>query len=369
MATPPVPPVAPSGGMFASQVAVQAPDRFWHDFFYYGVMQSISGPKKTAKSLTGVKILADMSHRGMVIMSGREDSKAVQRLRLEAAGANLDNVFLPENGYDIPTHLDMLRRDIADLSEQGAAKGLDSRVVIVMDTAIKHVEYALDKSDHKAARALSPLAKLCEETESGLIFIDHSLKNIPKNANPDFAVSGGLLGSVRWAGLFGWDPTNKERRVLVPIADQYREPQKAMAFCIETVDVFDPNTGIEIPVGAMVVDEKELDLTDAQKVGCVRISSAEGGPSASKKAEAAEFLTKLLAFGPRPVNTATVNGKTYNGIVQEAEESAISMMTVRRAGDAIGVVKSRHGAGKGSVPFWRLPDGHPALAPGAPSTF
>jgi hypothetical protein len=353
------PSVVPTGGMMASQVAIKAPETFWHDTFYYGVMQSISGPKKTAKSLCSIKVAADMSHVGNVIVSGREDSKAVLRLRLEAAGANLDNVFLPDNGYDIPTEIHKLRADI---------ETLDARVV-VLDTANKHVEVQMDKADHKAARALTPLSKMLEETEAGLIFIDHSLKNIPKSANPDFAISGGLLGSVRKAFLFGWDPTNADRRMLVNVADQYAEPQKAMAFTIETVDVFDPSTGLEIPVGAMHLDEKDIVLSDAQKINVVRVSNTDGqGTSASKRAEAAEFLTKLLAFGPRPVNTATVNGKTYDGVVQTVEEEGMSMMTVRRAAEAIGVIKSRHGSGKGSVPFWRLPDGHPALTPGAPTT-
>jgi len=351
--------IAPQGGVFASSVAIQAPETFWHDTFYYGVMQSISGPKKTAKSLVAIKVAADMSHLHPVILSGREDSKAVLRLRLEAAGANLDNVYLPDNGYDIPTEIHKLRSDIEALGAR----------FIVLDTANKHVEVQMDKADHKAARALTPLSKMLEETDAGLLFIDHSLKNIPKSANPDFAISGGLLGSVRKAFLFGWDPTNGDRRMLVNVADQYAEPAKAMAFTIETVDVFDPATGLEIPVGAMHLDEKDIVLSDAQKVNVVRVSNADGnGGSASKRAEAAEFLTKLLAFGPRPVNTAVVNGKTYEGIVQSVEVEGMSMMTVRRACEAIGVIKSRHGSGKGSVPYWRLPDGHPALAPGAPTS-
>lgn len=379
----------PGRGILASQVAHEAVDRLWHGILIRKGIGMIGGPSGLGKSTAAFKIAADFSQSyGRVIISSKEDARSVQRDRLEAAGGDIHNVIFDQ--YDIPRDIDALEREIV-------AEGIG---LVVMDTAAKHIAAPIDKADHKAAQALSPLADMCDRTGCTVLFIAHTYRNIKaKGSDPLSALPGGLANTARFALLFGADPADATRLVLTRVKDSYesvRTPTngyRAIAFEWDAVEFIDPIKGTPYEVGALRIAEKEVSIGDPlATVRMAKDGDGKSGPSAEKRAEAAEFLSNALAAGPLPVEprgahvclagcgyTAgdscpkcagqVTTGPYLKGLV---ESEGLSWGTILRAQEVIGVVKGRKPGPnpkkrlEGSIAWWRLPDGHPKLHPNAP---
>ena len=59
---------------------------------------------------------------------------------------------------------------------------------------------------------------------------------------------------------------------------------------------------------------------------------------------------------------------TETGLMAVAEMMGISWGTIKRAKTEIEIVSGRKGFGPGSIVYWRLPDGHPDIVKGAPTS-
>ena len=70
-------------------------------------------------------------------------------------------------------------------------------------------------------------------------------------------------------------------------------------------------------------------------------------------------------MAPRDCQFSASTVATGAGHYRHTEQEGLAKATLRRAADEIGLEKPRDGFGKGSVVYWRLPFGHPALNPAA----
>jgi hypothetical protein len=191
---------------------------------------------------------------------------------------------------------------------------------------------------------------------------------------------------------------------MVPVKDQFDEPSPAVAFEFEQED-FDftiNGKSVQRPVSYLTVAEKGVKIGNPVEVVYLQGENGQRGPSQEKRIEAMEFLTEALKDGCRPVKDAWrcdanpngdgnggcgyIAGKVgaekgqcpycgssismIRGLQEDAEGQGISWGTVKRAAPALPVVSAPKGsssAKSGVLHYWRLPDGHPKLAPNAPS--
>jgi hypothetical protein len=163
----------------------------------------------------------------------------------------------------------------------------------------------------------------------------------------------------------------------------------------ETDEVAQKN-GTLVDIAYLSIVERDVVIDSPTELVAVA-GDGRRGPSQEKRLEAAEFLTRVLRDGAYPVKDCyrcktnpdgAPGGKcghhavttvekagggacpdcggellTVTGLKALAELEGISFGTVKRAGDkdALDTVSGRKGFGPGSMVYWRLPDGHPAL--------
>lgn len=385
-------------GIRAADVTGNVPGKFWpdaaHAVLYERSVNVTAGPSGYGKSLISVKRAADITRTGHAIgYANAEDDTVMQRFRFEAAGADLSKVRLfPHGQLQIPDDLERIEY----LTRLHGIK------LWVFDTAEKHINGPVQRW----AKPLAQLVRVLEATGATADFIHHTNKNVKKSADWRAAIGGataGLIGTARSIQLVGRRPDDPSQVVLCPVKDSYVETPKAIAFEFNVEEFQQPN-GEMIDVSAMRVAEKGLTITEPTAlVVVVGGDDSKTGPSPEKAAEAAEFVCNALADGARAVkdvyrckthpdgrqdpdgkakcgHAATKVVEANNGacpdcggamtavagLQTDAEEAGVSWGTIKRAKTALELVTARKGFGGGGIFYWRLPDGHPALTPGAP---
>jgi hypothetical protein len=145
-----------------------------------------------------------------------------------------------------------------------------------------------------------------------------------------------FTAAARAAWSVSKDKDDGTRRLLLPIKNNLAPDTGGLAYRIESVEADG------CPVVAWEPEPVSLSADDA-------LSNRDAGGGRTEREDVAEWLTELLAGGPRPACD----------VEREARAAGHSMATVRRAKAAIGV-KSRKCAFGGGWE-WALPpqDAHP----------
>lgn len=394
-------------GMLAADVKGDLPKKLqWPDavdpIFYEGSVNCIAGPSDMGKSTTVIRLVADLSKQGMTIIYGnREDAAAVQAMRLAAAGADMTKVRLAS--YIIPDELELLEEAIWATSAK----------MYVMDTALKHINAPVNRN----AKPLMALGDVCERTKCAAMLVHHTLKNVRANADWRAAIGGptdGIQGTARAISLFGVRPDNAAQRVLCPVKDNYGEKPAALAMEFDTEE-FDQEDGPPVEIAYVNISERQLTIANPTALVVVQgQGDGKRGPKPEALRDAAAFLTETLANGPLSVKDCylcltnpdgiapdgsklkdpedpkrkcghkTVKDvqsakdvcpdcggpvQAVEGIHSRAEGAEVTAGTLKKTLPHLGVITARKGFGSGGMWFWRLPDGHPKLAPNAPKVW
>jgi hypothetical protein len=311
-----------------------------------GMITTVSGRPGYGKSTWSAQLAAAVSQDAPVIFSNQEDPvEQIVVPRLEAAGAVLRRVFLPEEPYRLPNDVHALERRVASTGAR----------LIVLDPANVHL--ATSASSGQAVRqALSPLKAMLERTNCACVWIDHLIKRPRSAGHPLEALSGagsGLPAASRFVYVFGRNPKDGAERVLAPVKVNAAEMPASVLYEMDGAAVF-THDGKEIEVGRLTLVSDDSDIDASQVIAFKDSGKAAEDAHGVKGAIAAEYLTGLLMFGPKPAKDVENEGKA----------AGFSWRTLQRAGEKIGMIRKREGFGKGSVVIWRLPDGHPALKVG-----
>lgn len=314
----------------ASKVKPEAIEWLWRDRIPLGKITTVAGRPDQGKGLFAAHVSAAVSQKGNVLYSAPEDDDgSMTRPRLEAAGADLDRVDLWE--FQLPDQM----RELAQLVIEHDVR------LIVMDPFAPHLGHGVSRHSDNVRTALGPLTKLIESTGTAVLIIEHALKRIPATAHPLNAIGGsgsGLPAASRAAFVFGVDPEDDDRRVLVPVKFNLGRSPKALAF---EIDICDVQTAGEMP---LLIEAEELEVFDPMRLFANK-TPGKVGRSPDKRAAAGEWLTVYLA---------TAGGPVAAGLVQEdAKQHGMAIKTLRRAADDMGIVKSAKG---GPNVTWDLPD-------------
>src|SRR5829696_4685746 len=276
---------------------------------------------------------AECEPAGVVLLSGEDGLADTIRPRLDAAGADVDQILslatVPdENGHDrylsIPEDLGLIEKGI---------QRVGARLVIVDPLMAFLSGETNSHRDQDVRRALAPLAGLAERTGACVLVVRH-LNKAPGN-NPLYRGGGsiGIIGAARMAFVVGKDPQDDNRRVLATTKNNLAKPPKSLMFTLE-----------EAEGGAVRVNwlgESEVSAKDL-------LATPQDHEHADARSEAVEFLNDVLANGPMPASD----------IIRNAEDASIAEKTLRRAKKLLGVMAYREGeAGKRGAGrwLWKLP--------------
>lgn len=309
------------------------------------MLSLLAGRPGQGKSLFAAMLAAEVSRKGDVIFSNREDPIAqVVRPRLEAAGAKLDRIhfFSPTLPGDLPA----LEKIIKDTRAK----------LVIIDPAASHLTPSMF-NDQDVRTALAPAAEMAERTNASILMITHTVKYVSPKAHALTAIGGsggGMTGAARAIFLFGVDPADASQRALVPVKFNIGPRPKAITFELDEIEFFDDRDRLETVAGRLIV------VSDQEQINPLSVlldpdSAVLSGPGAEKREAAAEWLTNYLSLGDRPVNE----------LREDAIQGGMSWGTLRRAAEDIEIEKYKSKGAKSGIWMWRLPDGHPALLVGA----
>jgi putative DNA primase/helicase len=156
-----------------------------------------------------------------------------------------------------------------------------------------------------------------------------------------FVGSIGFVAVARAAFMVTRDADDAERRLFLPVKNNLAPLGKGLAFRLQQSLVGPERSGI---VASSVVWESAPVSISADEA--LRATDAPGeDDDMSRRREAEDFLREILADG------ATLQASE---VKRQAVERLISIATLRRAKDAVGVRVSRNGFGPGSVVMWSL---------------
>lgn len=270
-----------------------------------------------------------------IILSGEDDAEDTLCPRLLEAGADLDRI----------SFLDGVRWRDPDTKEiQISAVQLDRHIAVIRE-AIDRVQAGLivfdpvasflgRTDDHKNAELralLSALATVARETGCAVLCITHLRKagGLAIHAAVGSLAYGAAARAV-WAVVR--DPQDAERRMFLPIKNNLARDSTGLGFRIETVP-----GGNGHPVLAWESDPISMRADD------VLNPTTRPGPLPLARDEAADWLTSILAQGPRAAKE----------IISEAADVGITVGTLRRAKETLGVKLTK---AEYQGPFlWRLP--------------
>ncbi len=261
--------------------------------------------------------------QGVVLLAQEDGLADTVRPRMDAAGADLDRILAlterPAGGtYSIPRDLGLIEQAIAEVD--GA--------LFVIDPLVAHLDPGLNAfRDQDVRRALGPLATMAERTGCAVVVVRHLRKTA--GGNPLYRGGGsvGIIAAARVGLLVAADPQDPERRVLAVTKGNLAKPAPSLAFRLVAAD------------GTDVARVEYLGETAHTAARLLDAADEPEGP----RAEAKEWLMEVLEVGP-------VSAKEVG---ERAKQDGISLMTLRRAGNDLGIEKTKIGLREGWR--WSLP--------------
>lgn len=303
----------------------------------------LAGPSDQGKSTIATAVAAavtagrplpggpEMLPRSVLWYGAEEYARTTTRPRLRAAGADLERVYLPEldrQGAARPRP--RFPRDAGTVCEM--SRSLDAGL-IVFDPISAYVEADLNPDFGSTARAvLQSLAEICLEANTSVLVVKH-----PRKASGHTAPIEQISGSREW--------TNHPRSVLVAAPHPDREGVSVLA-CVKFSLGRKPRAicyQIEEFMGAPAVSWlDEVDLSPDQL-----LESAGSPGERDALADARALLIDRLTSGEQ----------RSKDLLRWADESGVSVGTLRRAKKALNVTSHTIGPSESRYHVWRAPEG------------
>lgn len=328
----------------ADKVEAVPVDWLWQNRIPRGMISVVAGRPDQGKGLFAAYVAAEVSKEitdarpqgGKVLYSAAEDShELMTRPRLEALEATLENIALWR--FALPENLN----EFATLVQNDG----DPVDLVIMDPFASHLSGNINRHGDGARPVLEAVREIIEETHTAVLIIEHALKRVPQSGHVLQGIGGTALPQfARTAFVYGKDPDDDDTRVLCPAKFNIGKWPKPLAFQLDVDDI--EKVG-EVPF--LTLDD-ELEAFDPMRLFVSKKQPNGAGPTrgrpADKRAAAAEWLTNYLAEAGEPVKSGTVQ--------EDAKQYNMSLKTLRRAAEDMGIVKDPPGGGKNVT--WDLPE-------------
>lgn len=327
----------------ASDVKPQDVQWLWRDRIPQGKLTIIAGPAGVGKSQIVAGLAATISTGGVfngcadpvragriMMLSAEDDAADTVRPRLEAAGANLDQIDFIEAIGAKERQFD-LQRDLEALEYQIRVFG-DVRAVIIDPFNA----YFGRVNSHEAApmRAmLTPVTKLAAATGTSIIGIMHLNKPVGNMAALDRVLGSGAVTAAARSVYIAVKEAGSDRRLFIPAKSNLgTDTIGGLAYAVEERST---PSGQRAP--AVVWQPGTVTITADQALSAGRPQWDRN----SARAQAENFLRNALADGPIAAKT----------VESDAEGEGISEATLRRARKSLGIKPARAG-GLGDLGHW-----------------
>jgi energy-coupling factor transporter ATP-binding protein EcfA2 len=322
----------------------------WRYWLAAGKVHLLAGAPGQGKTTIALSVAATVTTGGrwpdgsrspvgsVLVWSGEDDPADTLAPRLKAMGADMDQVrFVTGARVDgEPVPFDPAR-DMVQLAAAVRAIG-DVRLLIV-DPIVSAIAGDSHKNS-EVRRGLQPLVDLAAEISAAVIGITHLSKGTA-GKDPTERVTGsiGFTAVVRlvWlaAKVRGLD--GEDRRVLVRSKSNLGPDNGGFVYGLDQIEAIPGVIASAVTWGdALEGSAREL-LAEAET------DSADDGEK-SAQASAEDWLVELLTGG-------AIASKQ---IESDAKEAGLSWRTVRRAADALEVLRKKDGLRGGW--YWRLPE-------------
>jgi hypothetical protein len=262
----------------------------------------------------------------VIIASAEDDPGDTIRPRLEAVGADLDRIHHVDlSGPDMMT----LPNDVPALR---SAVEEHRAVLVVLDPLLQFISGEVDSyRDQEVRRALHPLVQMAADTRCAVVGVRHFTKGQGGKAIHRGGASIAFIALARIGWAVGQDPDDPTRRLLAVSKCNIAAHAPTLAYRLVPDELH--NVSRIDWLGAVETTADEM----------VAIPHAGNQEEASALEGACGFLTDLLTPAPRWVKEIT----------DETKAAGLSIRTVRRAKDKIGVVAIKVGRPGDSDQGWK----------------
>ena len=282
-----------------------------------------------AARLTAGRELPDGSRSSeplsVLLLSGEDNREDTIVPRLLAAGADLQRVHFWDEALLGPPVFPEACPRLQEVLEETQAR------LVVVDPFFAFLGQEIGSlNDFMIRRALQPLARVAELTETAIVLIRHLSKvGVSKQAIYRGLGSIAIMGMTRTAFLVGADPDDSERRVFACTKNNLAASTPSLGFRIVPADA-----GMARIEWLGPVERTADDLVEA------------GRKRGQAVPRAVALLREQLAQGPCDRETLLVH----------AEAIGLSFRTLERAKSQLGVVSQQRREGGRTVWYWRLGD-------------
>jgi hypothetical protein len=236
-------------GKFFSEITSRDIIWLWKDRIPIGKLTILDGHPGLGKSLVTIFVAAQVTNgqdmpdgskpvQGSVIfISLEDDASDTIRPRLEAAGADLTKCldlstvrYLDQGTGEPQEYPFSIPRDIAvleaEISRIGAVLVIIDPLMAVLDPLLKA------RDDQDVRQALTPLARLAENTGAAILIVRHLNKGSSDNALLRGAGSMGIIGAARSGMMIAEDPDDANRRILAMTKNNLRKRADNLVYAI-----------------------------------------------------------------------------------------------------------------------------------------
>jgi putative DNA primase/helicase len=261
-----------------------------------------------------------------IILNGEDNDADTIRPRLQALGANLERVYVPERVEHcepllyLPDHTDRLERALAARQAR----------LLVIDPLVAFLERQVNINDDASIRrALYRLALIADKHACAMLLVRHLNKRAGQRSIYRGGGSIGLLGASRSGWLVARDPEVPERRVLAEVKNNLGPAQPSLAFLVAPAE--EGGQPLLSWLGACAwTAEALLDNKSA---------------TVAPREQAKDFLRAVLQEGPR----------TSRDVWNLAEKEGFTKRTLRRAKMDLRVRSEIVYADRRRLSYWLLP--------------
>jgi putative DNA primase/helicase len=333
----------------ASEIGMEPVSWIWSGWLAAGKLHVLAGAPGTGKTTIALSLAATIASggrfpdgvpllsRGNVLMwSGEDDPADTLVPRLAAMHADLDRVhFVCDCAESNGRRPFDPARDMPALIAKARDVG-DVRLLIV-DPIVNTVP----GDSHRNAevrRGLVPLVTFGQELRAAVLGVSHFSKGT-SGRDPLERLTGSLAFGALPRLVFGAarraDEHGKESRIFVRIKSNIGRDGDGFAYALATTELPQGIQVSRIAWGTKVEGSARDILDEAEQTDAAGLRS--------ERADAAEFLRRVLADGPLKATE----------IYRQAREAGHAKRTLRRAAKDLGIHPSKEGMSSGWV--WTLP--------------
>lgn len=269
----------------------------------------------------------------VVLLSAEDDAEDTIRPRLEAAGADLQRVFILDavKGTNGERRSFNLKEDIPRLEHM--FRKIGGAALIIIDPISAYLGGTDSHKNADIRALLAPLSDFAAKNGAAVVCVSHLNKGGSSEAITRVTGSLAFVAAARSAWVVAKDSNDPDRRLFLPLKNNIGNDTTGLAFRIESV---------ELP-GGICTSRVSWDDENVAITADEAMRPLENHEEPSALQEAKNFLTELLRDGPQ----------SSKQIRADAEGAGHSWRTIQRAQKDLGIIPVKDGMRCGWS--WHLP--------------